>query len=121
MNKDKTFPGVKCNWSEAERLFVKVKKVLFIGNKMECAFTCIRPAVELAGESLAVARVIPNNLIAPMGADIMEGSNLTVLAPCNQDGGATYRQFFDKIVSSVGDVINPTNIKPELAEDFFAL
>ena len=121
VNKDKAFPGVCGQWGEAKCVFIKIKKVRFIGNKTERAFKRIRPAVELAAESLAAPALIPDNLIAPMRADIMESPYLTVLAAYNQDRGAAHRQVFDIIVSRVGDVINTTDVEPEFAKNFFAL
>ena len=121
LTKMKAFPALADNRAQAELIFFQAKKIVFVRHKAQPAVKPIRPTVELTGQRLAAAALVPDDLVAAMRAHIVKGPHAAVPAPHNKDRGMTHRQVFDKIIPGLWDLLKPSDVQPELLEDFFAL
>jgi hypothetical protein len=83
----------------------------------------IPPGVVLAGELAAGAgrllggEVVPDQLVAPVPADVVEGADLPVLAPHQDQRRVRDRELLGEVAAGPGQALHPPDVEPGPFED----
>src|SRR3954469_2069871 len=74
-----------------------------------------------AARHLLEGVVLPQHLVAPVRADVVEGADHAVLAPHDDDRGVEELQLAGEVAARLGHTLDPPDVEPGLLEDVLAL
>src|SRR5207245_6726566 len=102
VDEDEVFPHLGVDWPESERALVEISELVLVSDEAQVAFGGERPAVESAAEALAAALPAADELVAAMGAGVVERADLAVLAAHDQQRRLEDGHLADEVAAGIG-------------------
>ena len=123
VDEDEAFPHVEVDRHEAVVGLVEVEELALLLHERAGAVGPVSPAVVLARElaadtlRLLVGVVLPDELVAPMPAHVVERPDLTVEAAGDDQRRAGDVEVLREVAAGLGELLDPTDVEPRPLED----
>ncbi len=106
---------------------VEVEELRLLLDEGQLTLGAVAPPVVLAGElaarplRLLAGVVVPDQLVAAVAADVVEGADLPVLPPHHDDGRPGGGDLPGEVAAGAGHLLDPADVEPGPGEDGLAL
>ena len=123
VHEDEPLPHLAVHRHEAVVGLVDPEELALLKDEGAAAVEIVLPAVVLAGELPAgstdlLGRVVgPHQLVAAVAADVVEGADLVVHAPDDDQRGARDRELLGEEAALSPELLDPPDVQPGPLED----
>src|SRR5262249_22986489 len=127
VDEDEARPHVGLDRCQAVVLLVEAEELGLLLHERELSVERIAPAVVLADELTAgparlfAREVGPDELVAAMAADVVEGADLVVRPPHDDDRGARGVELLREVAAHLRELLHAADVQPGAAENGVAL
>ena len=122
VDEDEALPGVGRQRREPEPLPRDLVEVVLVEDAAELALEVVRPPVKAAAEvAAALAALLPYELVAPVGADVVERADDAIRAVDDEHRCPTDGDLPDEVRAGRGHVVDAADVQPYAAEDVLTL
>ena len=123
VHEDEPLPHVAFDRHEAEVALVEVEELVLLLDERERAFEVVPPTVVLARElpahalRLLAREVVPDELVAPVAADVVERPDAIAGGAHDDDRGAEHVDLLREVAPELRHLLDSPDVQPGPAED----
>ena len=127
VDEDEPLPRLDLDRGQPVVLLVEVEELGLLLHEGQLALRGVAPPVVLAGElaarplRLLAGVVVPDQLVAAVTADVVEGVDLAVLPAHDHDGGAGGGDLLREVAARARHLLDAADVQPGPGEDGLAL
>ena len=126
VHEDEPLPDLRLHGYQAELVAVEVEELRFLLHEGHRTVQCVAPSVVLTGELPAGAArlllrvVVPDELVPPVAADVVEAPDDAVGAADHDHGGPGGIELLREITAGPRQLLHPPDVEPRPGEDGLA-
>src|SRR5581483_4185801 len=127
VHEDEPFPHFGFDGRESVVGLVEIEELVLLLHERARALEVVAPAVVLAGElatgtaGLLAGEVLPDELVAPMAAHVVERADLVLRRAHDHDRGARAVELLREVAADLGQLLDAPDVQPRAPEDRLAL